>query len=180
MIWQPFFLRPDGFQDGPMNKIEAYKKKFGSENRVKAIFARVGEAMKKVGITLTSEGMIGNTLDSHRLVEYSKKVGKSDQVVEAIMSAYFEKALDISSQDVLVKIADDAGVEGAKEFLKSDKLKDDTKKLATKLRRQYGVSGVPYFVFNDEYAYSGAQPTDHILGIFKKLGFQPAEEKEQI
>lgn len=179
VIWRPFFLQPDGFKDGAMDKIEAYKKKFGSEQRVKAIFARVGEAMKKVGITLTDQGKIGNTLDSHRLVEYAHTAGKSDAVIEAIMSAYFEKALDISSQAVLVKIANDAGVEGAEEFLKSSKLKDETKKLATKLRRQYNITGVPYMIFNDEYNFSGAQPPDHILGIFKKLGIQPEEEEKK-
>jgi len=150
--------------------------KFGSEKRVKDIFARVGAAMKKVGITLTSEGKIGNTLDSHRLVEYAKTFGKSDAVIELLMSAYFEKALDISSPAVLVKIADEAGVEGAEDFLKSTKLTDETKKLATKLRRQYGITGVPYFVFNEKYSFSGAQPTDHILSIFKNLGIQPEEE----
>jgi len=152
--------------------------KFGSEKRVQDIFSRVGAAMKKVGITLTSEGKIGNTLDSHRLVEYAKPLGKSDAVIERIMSAYFEKALDISSPAVLVKIADEAGVEGAEEFLKSTKLRDETKKLATKLRRQYGITGVPYFVFNDDYAFSGAQPTEQILNVFKNLGFQPEEERK--
>lgn len=159
-----------------MDKIEAYKLKFGSEKRVRDIFARVGAAMKRVGINLTTDGKIGNTLDSHRLVEYAKECGKQDEVIERIMSAYFEKGLDISSQAVLVTIAKEAGVDDAEDFLKSTKLKNETKNLATKLRRQYGISGVPYFVFNEEYAYSGAQPVDHILGIFKNLGFEPEEE----
>jgi len=36
-------------------------------------------------------------------------------------------------------------------------------------RRNYRVSGVPFFVFNDKYSMSGAQPATEILSVFKKL-----------
>lgn len=35
--------------------------------------------------------------------------------------------------------------------------------------RQLGVSGVPFFVFNEKYAVSGAQESNLFLQIFNRL-----------
>jgi predicted DsbA family dithiol-disulfide isomerase len=39
--------------------------------------------------------------------------------------------------------------------------------------RQAGISGVPFFIFNDKYAFSGAQPPASILRVMQQV----AEEK---
>ena len=57
-----------------------------------------------------------------------------------------------------------------KEFLEeSNNGKNETLKELEEYRRVYGVSGVPFFIFNDKYSLSGAQPPDEILSVFKKL-----------
>ena len=34
--------------------------------------------------------------------------------------------------------------------------------------RTYGITGVPFFVFNNKYGISGAQPTDVFLNALRK------------
>jgi predicted DsbA family dithiol-disulfide isomerase len=41
--------------------------------------------------------------------------------------------------------------------------------------RQLGVSGVPFFIFDRKYAFSGAQPPEAFLQVFDKI----AEDAEQ-
>jgi len=36
-------------------------------------------------------------------------------------------------------------------------------------RNSYGISGVPYFIFGNKYAFSGAQPAEMFLKVFKKF-----------
>jgi predicted DsbA family dithiol-disulfide isomerase len=40
--------------------------------------------------------------------------------------------------------------------------------------QQQGISGVPFFIFNNRYAFSGAQPPEVILEVLEKV----REEKE--
>lgn len=37
------------------------------------------------------------------------------------------------------------------------------------IAQQYGISGVPYFVINQKYAISGAQPTATFLGALQQV-----------
>jgi predicted DsbA family dithiol-disulfide isomerase len=38
---------------------------------------------------------------------------------------------------------------------------------------QMGISGVPFFVLNDKYAFSGAQPPESILEILNQVANMP-------
>ena len=71
-------------------------------------------------------GRLGNTFNSHRLIDYAYRIGGGklqDEVVIAIMSGYNEKGGDITSIDFLVDIAEGAGINGKdfREYLKTDK-----------------------------------------------------------
>ena len=58
----------------------------------------------------------------------------------------------------------------------------ETNKYANKVRedidlaRQIGVQGVPFFVFNEKYAVSGAQPTETFLSALEKV-WEEEQEK---
>ena len=89
---------------------------------------------------------------------------------------YFEEEKNIGSIDVLVAAATQAGLDGSKvsllilfsfcqvrDYLQSEEDKDAIKQEARTVSGEYGVTGVPFFVFNDKYAVSGAQPVDTFL-----------------
>ncbi len=53
---------------------------------------------------------VGNTFESHRLVEYGKTHGKEDETVEKLMEYYFTKERDIADPDTLAEIGKAVGL----------------------------------------------------------------------
>ena len=95
--WRPFFLNADAPIQG-INKREAYIKKFGAE-RVKAMEPYMLQVGRPAGIEFSMGGKTGNTLKSHRLVEWAHEVGGTsgqDRVIEALFQGYFEQEKDIT------------------------------------------------------------------------------------
>ena len=86
------------------------------------------------------------------------------------MSAYFEDARDVSDPAVLADVAVTAGLDAARvdavladdEF--RDAVRDDVARAAA-----YGAGGVPFFVFEEQYAVSGAQPTEVFTDVLDQV-----------
>ena len=74
--WRPFFLDPTLPKEG-MDKLQRYTQKFGATKvpQMLQMMKQVGEAED---IKFSYGGMISNTLDSHRLMEYAFKTGGHD------------------------------------------------------------------------------------------------------
>ena len=176
VLWRPFQLNATAPKGKGVNKMEMYIEKFG-KSRMDAMLPQMKETGLKEGINFSYGGYTGNTFDSHRLIWKAKEVGGidlQDKVVESLFKAYFEEEKSMGDLSVLIDCAnrvegmmDDVSV---KEYLEeSNNGKNETLKELEEYRRVYGVSGVPFFIFNDKYSLSGAQPPDEILSVFKKL-----------
>jgi predicted DsbA family dithiol-disulfide isomerase len=107
---------------------------------------------KEEGIAFKYGGLIGNTRDSHRLIaEAGAREGDiQDRLVNALFHAYFEVNEDISSKEVLAKIATQVGLfesqdEGV-EFLKGEKRGAEVDKEVNFNQHNRGISGVPHFI----------------------------------
>ncbi len=133
-------------------------------------------------INFSYGGTIGNTVNSHRLIEFSKQASqgggaKTDALVNALFTRYFEQEKDISADETLISAAQEAGLPASKEelttFLRSDALRKEVEAEMAHAA-QAGVTGVPHFVINGKYAVSGAQEPDTFLHIFKKAGIRTA------
>ena len=60
------------------------------------------------------DGITGNTLRSHRLVEWAHQQGGNvmqDRVIEAVFKGYFENGKDITSVDWLSSVAAEVGLD---------------------------------------------------------------------
>ena len=107
------------------------------------------------------ETLSGNTFDAHRLLLWSATLGKQDELLEALFSAYFEKSRPIFSHADLVAVALTVGIDAdvIDDILRSDQYADEViadRNLATQL----GANGVPFFVLDMKYGISGAQPLE--------------------
>jgi predicted DsbA family dithiol-disulfide isomerase len=103
-----------------------------------------------------------------------KKGGEPLQrkLAESFFTGYFEQEQDPGQRPYLVKTTVETSVfsseEEANQFFDSsefDKEVNDGYRQAKEL----GISGVPFFIFNNQYAVSGAQPPDAFLEVFKRL-----------
>jgi len=166
--WLPFFLNP-GLPTEPLNKMEYYTKRFGQ--RVPSMIEHLKKVGDQEGIKFSYGGTICNTLNSHRLIEFADKHGKQDQVVNVLFRNYFEEEKNIGSYEVLADAAKEAGLDREKtiQFLKSEELKEEVKEKIENIQIEYGVDGVPFFVFNNKLAFSGAQEPATFLSVFNKL-----------
>ena len=124
-----------------------------------------------VGLTFNFEAIekTPNTMLSHRLA-YLAPEDKRGEVLDALYAAYFEHGRDIGDIDVLVDVAQSCGLDGAaiREALAGEA--GTAEVLAdVAFAQQVGISGVPFFIFNDKYAFSGAQPPEMIRHVLAQV-----------
>jgi predicted DsbA family dithiol-disulfide isomerase len=104
---------------------------------------------------------MGNTVNAHRLVHLGAKHDLADAVVERFYRAHFTEQRSIFDQDSLVELAADAGLdaEEARTVLESGAYTDEVEADGAQARA-LGANGVPFFVIDERYGISGAQPKE--------------------
>lgn len=101
------------------------------------------------------------TLDAHRLILLAQDQGRGNTMAERLMRAHFAEGLDVSDRDVLLRLAQEAGLDrdAAAAGLASDAQREEV--LADEAAaRASGIRGVPFFVLDGRHALSGAQPVE--------------------
>lgn len=128
---------------------------------------RMGQA---VGITFNFEAIehAPNTVLSHRLIALTPE-HLEEAMIDALYAAYFEHGQNIGDVDVLVKIAGEVGLDenDIRTQLLSDAHRDEVLTTARQAQ-QAGISGVPFFIFNNTFAFSGAQSPDVVLNALRQ------------
>uniref|UniRef100_A0A0D6R781 DSBA-like thioredoxin domain-containing protein n=1 Tax=Araucaria cunninghamii TaxID=56994 RepID=A0A0D6R781_ARACU len=164
--WHPYMLDPSLPKEG-RDKNEFHRRKFGS--RLQAVVDNIDQAFQSVGYRFGSGGLIGNSLDSHRLIELAGRQGldKQNAVVENLMIKCLTQQKCVSDREVLLSVAESAGIEGAKEWI--DNPNAGLKEVQAKMEKYaHTISGVPHFKINDKYEMSGAQAPQTFIEIFKQ------------
>ncbi|GKX60431.1 DsbA family oxidoreductase [Leminorella grimontii] len=102
-----------------------------------------------------------NTFDAHRLLHFAAGSGSADAVGEALFYASFTEGRNLSDRRTLVELGQKAGlnVDVAREMLVSDRY-GEAVRADEGLARQLKITSVPFFIFDNKYAVSGAQPVD--------------------
>jgi predicted DsbA family dithiol-disulfide isomerase len=129
--------------------------------------AKVAEMLANVCSIADGEGLCynlkntlsGNTADAHRLILWAATIGRGDDLLEALYSAYFEKSKSVFSHEDLLAIAQEIGIDraGASALLVSGEYREriqEDQALASSL----GANGVPFYVVDMKFGISGAQP----------------------
>lgn len=126
---------------------------------------------KEVGLTYNFDNMHpANTFKAHRLAKYAATVGKEKDMTERLLYAYFTENKQIGMEDVLVELAVEVGLEAeaVKAALQDERFAAETL-VDMQQAQQIGVRGVPFFVLNDKYAISGAQPKEVFEEAIRKI-----------
>jgi predicted DsbA family dithiol-disulfide isomerase len=171
--WHPFQLNPDLPSEG-MDRKTYLEEKFGGPARAKEVYARVGAAGAAAGLALNFDAIARqpNTLAAHALIDFAQTSSDSDtvdRIVEALFKTYFVDGCFIGDTEVLLEIATAHGLDGgAVRAMLGDAFALDRIASADANVRAQGVSGVPFFVFNQSYALSGAQPADAMIATMER------------
>lgn len=137
--------------------------KFGSTiDQAKSMNDKMAEQAAELGLTYNFDSMKPtNTLDAHRVAKYAAKQGKGKEMTERLLKAYFTDGKHIGDKETLKELAEEVGLEASavNTLLQTDdylaKVQADEEEA-----KEIGVQGVPFFVFNEKYAVSGAQPAE--------------------
>jgi predicted DsbA family dithiol-disulfide isomerase len=164
LTWRPFLLNPDMPRAG-MSRADYVVRKFGGEERARRLYASIAEIGRAEGVMFRFDRIrkTPSSLDAHRLVRWSARFGRADEVVEAVFAAHFTDGRDIGDISVLTAIAASCGLRAAaaRAFLVSDS--DLESVHADNLRaHRLGINGVPCFVVAGCHAIAGAQEPEVI------------------
>jgi predicted DsbA family dithiol-disulfide isomerase len=124
--------------------------------------ARMRETAAAEGLEFNlAGGVTGNTFDAHRLLHLARDRGRQDETIERLFRAYFTEQRSVFDRDALVELAGDAGLDPAE----VRRVLDGTEYVDAVTRdieeaRAFGASGVPFFVIDNRYGVSGAQPAE--------------------
>ena len=166
IIYRSYELNPNIEKVGNPNQVDSLMQKYGMEKEeVMSMLNDIVMQGSELGLEYNFEKSIAtNTMDAHRLFHYAKTKGDVAPLINMLFKSHFTDGLNISDHKVLTNITQELGYnqEEVMQVLESDKYKEDV--LEDELRaRLVGVRGVPFFVINEEYWISGAQPVEEFL-----------------
>lgn len=165
VTWHPYQLDPSLPMEG-INRDAYLVNKFGSLERVQGMTDRLTEVGKEVGIAFDfgENWRAFNTLHLHVLLNAAGEEGFKADLKERFLKAYFEELDTLNQVETLHRILADYGWSAEKvDLILADTKIVDKVKSEISHYQQRGVSGVPFFIINDKYGISGAQPTEVFL-----------------
>jgi predicted DsbA family dithiol-disulfide isomerase len=171
--FRAFQLQP-GLPPAGVPAQEFFARKFGSRERMNGIFERVTQVGREEGIAFDFESQkrAPNTELAHRVIFYAGGHGQAAPTVEALFRGYFELGLDLCELSDLREALTSARVSlDSSELAEAMAAGIGKEEVARDLHtaREYGIGGVPLFIFDQRYTVEGAQPLEHFTRLIARL-----------
>ena len=169
--WRPYQLDP-GLPAEGVDRKALMRSKFGDDperlgtiqDALKAQAAEDGLDLKFSQIEKSP-----NTNAAHRLIVWADVEGKGPEAAEAIMHAYWTELRDIGDPQVLTDIGVKLGLDRAVlEQRFRDGVARDFVNQACDTATQSGIQGVPFMIFANRVAVSGAHAPEQLVGAIDK------------
>ena len=158
-----FRLQPG---QAPMRVDDMLAQKYGLTGAAAAVQQRrVVEMAAQAGLEFHLDGTrIGDTLDGHRLIKFAATQGRDTAMLDRLYRAYFTERRDVLARDSLLDLGEEAGLDrdAMAAMLASDAFAAEVE-TDQRFASSLNVQGVPFVVFNQRYAVSGARPPDAFL-----------------
>ncbi|QIS15790.1 DsbA family oxidoreductase [Nocardia arthritidis] len=164
-------------ETGPV--IAKIARKYGiSEAHAAANERGIGAQAAQLGLPYLTDGRdYGNSFDMHRLLHFAREQGRQEALLDALYRANFAETEHLfGDTERLVGVAVAAGFDEtevravlADPAAYADAVRTDEREAA-----ELGATGVPFFVFDNKYGVSGAQPS----AVFTQALEQAWSERE--
>lgn len=175
VIWRSYQLDP-GLKAQAGETIYAYlaRRKGMTLEQSKQMHDRVAQSAASVGLNYQFDTMIvANSHAAHRLIQAAKTQGKGEAAEEALFQAYFLNGKDLGDRAQLAALGQSIGLPPE---LTAEALDDPQGHWRRKVDDEaseamaLGSTGVPFFVFQRQYAVTGAQGTPVFQKVLEKVG----------
>lgn len=163
IVWHSFELDPTIEREATGTLVEKIASKYGisreqSEQSQRDVEARAAE----VGLVFNWRGAkYGNTFDAHRLIHLAAAHGLATEAETRLMRAYFVEGVQIGDRTELQRLGEEIGLsaDDVRTVLNSNDYEDAVHSDEA-AAQQLGIGGVPFFVLDNKYGISGAQPVE--------------------
>jgi predicted DsbA family dithiol-disulfide isomerase len=172
--WRSFQLDPGAPTEPTEGTTSMLARKYGQtpqgarqmQDQVEAVAAEEGLVFR-LGDTLHL-----NTVDAHRVIHLAHEIGGTDlqgRVKEALLDAYFAQGRNLADHAVLREVAVACGLDAARvdEVLAGSAYTDEVW-ADMEQAQAYGANGVPFFVVDQRYGVSGAQPAEAFTQVLER------------
>jgi predicted DsbA family dithiol-disulfide isomerase len=170
--WKSFELDPTGNPSKGASQEELLAQKYGRDVAwAREMNQNITQMAKDAGLDFNMQNVVpANSFNAHRLLHLAKSLNKQNELKEALLEAKFVRGIDIGSISELTKISIETGI-NQEDLKKLFEHEDFTKEVrADEFKaQQLGIRGVPFFVVNNSYGLSGAQPVEAFIEVFQKL-----------
>ena len=179
ITFKPYQLDPTAAPgvSGPV--FDAYAKKFGGPEKAEEIIGHVTRTAAEDGLEFRLDlALRANTLLAHRLIWWAERAEgiSQDAMKERMLQAYFMEGSHVGDVDTLVACAIDVGADAdvVRTFLEST---DGVDAVEAELEhaRQNGITAVPTYVFDDQWAVPGAQDPATFARVLTKMAEKALE-----
>ncbi|MEY2938921.1 MAG: hypothetical protein RL062_1510 [Bacteroidota bacterium] len=170
--WHSFQLDPSITAEQAGVPVSQYlaESKGMSESQMSQMMEGVTKMGAEAGLQMKlKSAVLANTYPAHLLLQYAQSNGKGNEAKEQLMKSYFVQNDNVSDVQVLQGILNELGW-GDRDIHEVLKNEEADRKFQEDLytAQQFGIRGVPFFVFNSKYSISGAQPVDVLLRVLKQ------------
>ncbi|MGY4384733.1 putative DsbA family dithiol-disulfide isomerase [Pedobacter sp. UYP24] len=169
--WHSFELDPNAETLPELNAVDYLASKYGRPREwAEEMHQNVTDTAAEVGLEFNlDKSVVANSFDAHRLIQLAKTEGHGDEMEEQLFKAYFTNSADISNHATLLEIAAAAGLDKftVETMLKSKDFTDEVR-YDEQTAQNISIKGVPFFVFNQKLAVSGAQSPETFLAAMKQ------------
>ncbi|MGE3149160.1 MAG: DsbA family protein [Pseudorhodoplanes sp.] len=164
--FHPFFLNEWIPREG-VTREEYLMARYGPPEKREKGPNRAREAAEAEGLVYDTRKIkrIPHTLDCHRLIYWAGE-DKGPAMNQRLIDLYFREGGDLTDIETLVQAAADVGLP-PDEIRRKLTSNEDADRIfaAVEATKNMGISGVPFFIFDNALAVSGAQPPEYLAEV---------------
>lgn len=179
--YKSYQLEPGAkYVPGRTYKEAMIERKGAAPEQIDQMFSQVTEMAANAGLDYDFDIMkLTDTFPAHRVFQYADEEGKGVEFFNKLYEAFFLNGKLISDASVLTRVASEIGINPNRVQEIVDNLKEYDKEVVMDIyeAQQVGVQGVPFFVFNNKYAVSGAQPVESFEQVLTQVYEEMKNEK---
>lgn len=159
--YKSFLLSPEAAHNPDKDYYETFADMKGIPvEQARGMFENVVSMANNAGLTIDyDKAKFSSTIPAHHAFQYAKEQGKGNAFFKRFYRAHFAEGELLSDADTIARLSEELDLD-KDAILQSTQQKSYAEKVNQDIQEasQVGVQGVPFYVFNNKYAISGAQP----------------------
>jgi len=169
--WKSFQLNPELVTDTAMSVTDYLcDVKHISREQATQMNAFIGQSGKAVGIDYHFDNVVlYNTMLAHRVLHYAKSIGQHHEAEERFFLAHFTEGKNLDDAQTLLELAEEMKWDksAVQQIIDTDEYTHEVR-MDMYEAQQLGISGVPFFLFNEKIGVSGAQDPSVFLEALRE------------